>query len=323
MLITQKALLPSKESHFIARHFDTDLPMVFFDIETTGFHRDYSKLVSISLIELHGDQLSYHYYFNETGKEEKDILIAAQALLSSKYLISFNGDAFDVPYLMHKYANHGLPSPLTVARNLDLMKVAKASLHLDSYKLKSIETALGIHRTDTLSGLDCIDAYKNFLETGDLSYADKIALHNEEDSLNLLELMYRLLEHHSGVVELFKPHYFEWRNMELNLISLKFQGDFATLTFEPDHSIEEIHWYDERGHIFKTHSSGAVPRLEVTLPVEHHNVDGFDLSVGLYLHGQSSFRVVSVDGHPLYDNVPKLLQHMDQIMGINKKIILG
>jgi len=323
MMTTQKSLQPSKESQFIARHLEVDSPVVFFDIETTGFHRDYSKLVSISLIELHQDQLNYYYFFNETGKDEKDILTAAHALLSSKYLISFNGDAFDVPYLMHKYAKHGLTAPLTVARNLDLMKVAKASLHLDSYKLKSIETALGILRTDTLSGLDCIDAYNNFLETGDHSYADKIELHNEEDTLNLLELTYRLLEHHSGVVELYKPHYFEWREMELNLISLKLQGDFAIITFEPDQNTEDMHWYDDRGHIFKTHLSGTVPRLVVTIPVEHHNVDGFDLSIGQYLEGQSRMRVISVDGHPLYENMPNLLRHMDQLMGSKQKIVFG
>jgi len=323
MLTTQKTLQPSKETNFITRHLEVNSPMVFFDIETTGFHRDYSKLVSISLIQLSEDQVYYYYFFNETGKDEKDILTAAQTLLSSKYLVSFNGDAFDVPYLMHKYAKHGLNSPLTVARNLDLMKVAKASLHLDSYKLKSIEAALGIHRTDTLSGLDCIDAYNSFLESGDRSHADKIALHNEEDTLNLLELMYRLLEHHSGIVELYKPHYFEWRDMELNLISLQLQGDFATFTFEPDQSLEEIHWYDDRGHIFKTHLSGNMPRLEVTLPVEHHSVDGFDLSIGLYLEGQSRMRVISVDGHPLYENMPNLLRHMDQLMDSRHKIVFG
>lgn len=315
MITTHKRLQPSPESHFIARHLEADSGVVFFDIETTGFHRDYSKLVSISLIEMLEEDLHYHYFFNETGKEEADILTAAHTLLSSKYLISFNGDAFDVPYLMHKYAKHGIDTPLTTARNLDLMKVAKASLHLDSYKLKSIEAALGIHRTDTLSGLDCIEAYKQHLETGDPVHADKIALHNEEDTLNLIQLMYRLLEHHSGVVELYKPHYFEWRDSEVNLISLKLQGDFATLVFEPDQNIDEIHWYDDRGHIFKTNHTGAVPRLEITLPVQHHSVDGFDLSTGLYLSGQPRQRVISVDGHPLYENVPNILLHMEHLMG--------
>lgn len=322
MLTTHKRLQPSPESHFIARHLDTDSPMVFFDIETTGFHRDYSKLVSISLIEMSEDDLHYHYFFNESGKEEAEILTAAKGLLSSKYLISFNGDAFDVPYLMHKYAKHGIDTPLTTARNIDLMKVAKASLHLDNYKLKSIETALGILRTDTLSGLDCIDAYKQHLETGDPVHAEKIALHNEEDTLNLIQLMYRLLEHHSGVLELYKPHYFEWRSAEINLISLKIEGDFATLIFEPDPNIEETHWYDDRGHIFKTNHSGSVARLEITLPVQHHSIDGFDLSTGIYLKGQPRQRVISIDGHPLYENVPIILQQLDQWMGISSRQLL-
>ena len=322
MLTTHKRLQPSPESHFIARHLDTDSPMVFFDIETTGFHRDYSKLVSISMIEMFEDDLHYHYFFNNSGKEEAELLTAAQGLLSSKYLISFNGDAFDVPYLMHKYAKHGINTPLTTARNIDLMKVARASLHLDSYKLKSIETALGIHRTDTLSGLDCIEAYKQHLETGDPVHSEKIALHNEEDTLNLIQLMYRLLEHHSGVLELYKPHYFEWRSAEINLISLKIEGDFATLIFEPDLNIEETHWYDDRGHIFKTNHSGSVARLEITLPVQHHNIDGFDLSTGIYLKGQPRQRVISIDGHPLYENIPIILQQLDQWMGISYKQLL-
>lgn len=314
MWITTKTLEPTEESHFIARHIDISSPIVFFDIETTGFHRDYSKLVSISMIELIQDRLTYVYLFNETGKEEAPILKEAAGLLSAKYLISFNGDAFDIPYLMHKYAKHGLSVPLTTAKNLDLMKVAKACLHLDSYKLKKIEIALGIQRTDTLSGEECVEAYKAFIETGNTRLADQIALHNEEDTLNLMALTHRLLVHHSGVLELFKPHYFDWRDGELNLIAFELKGDFAVLTFEPTNILEEIHWYDERGHIFRTHKSGNLSRLEVTLPVEHHNVDGYDLSVSPSILGLPRAKVVSVDGHPLYENLPGVLRLMDQLM---------
>jgi uncharacterized protein YprB with RNaseH-like and TPR domain len=316
MLTTHKTLQPTVQSQTIWRHLETNMPIVFFDIETTGFHRDYSKLVSISFLELNDDMVRYHYYFNETGKEEQELLSAISPLLSSKYLVSFNGDGFDVPYLMHKYNQHKMTSPLTAAHNLDLMKVAKESLQLKRYKLKNIETELGILRTDTFSGLDCVEAYKLYLDTGDTALADKIALHNEEDTLNLMELLYRLLEQHSGIVEHYKPHYFEWRNLELALISLQLQGDFAILTFEPDQNMDEIHWYDDHGHILKTRKDGNLTRLDITLPVEHHSVDGFELSLGRHLKGNPGARVISVDGRPLYVNLHSVLNQLQRIMNV-------
>lgn len=313
----QKAFEKTETYDIIHRYFDTDEPLLFFDIETTGFHRDFSKLVSISMLELSKLGLNFHFYFNSTGKEEASLLEAVSPLLASKHLVSFNGDAFDIPYLLHKFKVHNLQSPLTVARNLDLMKVSKEILHLDSYKLKNIETALGILRTDTLSGLDCIDAYKLFLDTGDQSQADLIACHNEEDTLNLMTLLARLLEHNSTVVERYRPHYYSWQDLEINLVDLRLQGDFAIFRFEPDRPLN-IQWYDKLGHIIRSTSDDFnVERLEITLPVQKHDVDGFDLYVGTYLKGNPGSRVLSVDGRPLFDNLAGILRQLEMWMGMD------
>lgn len=298
----------------IKRHFNSNEPLLFFDIETTGFHRDYSKLVSISMLELSHDALNFHFYFNDTGNEERDLLIAASPLLASKCLVSFNGDSFDIPYLLHKFALHKLPAPLSVAKNIDLMKVAKEVLRLPSYKLKNIEIALGIARTDTLSGLDCVAAYQDYLSSHDHRQAELIANHNEEDTLNLMTLLSRLLEHNAAALERYKPHYYTWQNYELNLVSLSLQGDFATLNFESDRPMN-IHWYDNLGHILKSSSKlNTTEKLELTLPVEKHCVDGFDMIIGTHLKGNPGSRVLAIDGRPIYQNLTGILHQFERLV---------
>jgi Predicted exonuclease len=69
-------------------------------------------------------------------------------------------------------------------------------LNLDNYKLKTIEKFLGIDRTDTYTGLECIEFYKEYLITKSDELLDKILKHNYQDIYYLPQILqiYDLLE---------------------------------------------------------------------------------------------------------------------------------
>lgn len=168
-----------------------DEPLTFLDIETTGLNRRRDPIMLIGLMILTDSGGMLHQFFARSPAEEHQLLDALQRHLpETGLLVTFNGQSFDIPYLNQRYEVHGLTTRLLTERNLDLLHWArKAMPHLPNHRLKSIETQLGIHRADTLSGADCVSDYAAYLRTQDPALAQKICLHNYEDILHMAPLL--------------------------------------------------------------------------------------------------------------------------------------
>lgn len=181
--------------------------LLFFDIETTGFHRERDHITSITFLVLEDvqkspldttrlnlDLSSGHFakitqIFCESITDELQLLIASKEILESYPIyVTYNGHAFDIPYLKTKYQYYNILILLNKCMSIDLYSISKKILKLSSYTLKNVEIALGIHRTDTISGSECVQLYDTFLKTGDFTLARLILNHNIEDVLNMLEL---------------------------------------------------------------------------------------------------------------------------------------
>lgn len=159
--------------------------LLFFDIETTGFSGDYSNLYLIGCT--YYSQNSWHLiqWFADSSRAERDVLAAFFEFMKGyTKLIHFNGDGFDIPYLLKRCHSFGLPYDFSHITSIDIyrrIKPYRNLLQLDSMKQKSIERFLGIHRQDPYSGGQLIEVYFDYLTTHESELYDMLMLHNAED----------------------------------------------------------------------------------------------------------------------------------------------
>ena len=77
---------------------------LFFDIETTGLSAARSDLYLIGYgTILNDEQFRITLLFNDDGCSEPKMLAAFKDILADyKYLVTYNGDTFDLPYIKGK-----------------------------------------------------------------------------------------------------------------------------------------------------------------------------------------------------------------------------
>lgn len=205
---------------------------LIFDIETTGFHRLKDHIVSVTcLYEAHGT-LQISQWFAESPADEKDLLAALKPYFDAKPIhITYNGHSFDIPFLHTKYKYYNISTALNKSKCYDLYRFARKALQLDSYKLKQIEIALGIHREDQISGKDCTLMYEDFLKSHDSRLAELILIHNYEDVLNLAELLVLVDRMDEISLNEFKLVTMDFDNRLWYLQSLKQEGSFLVFSY--------------------------------------------------------------------------------------------
>lgn len=159
--------------------------LLFFDIETTGFSGDYSNLYLIGCTYFQNDSWNLIQWFADTADSEVDLLHSFFTFLTNyKILLHFNGDGFDIPYLMKRCQHFGLDYNFSQITSIDIYKKIKPYrnlLQLDSMKQKAIEHFLGVRRQDKYSGGQLIEVYKDYLITHETFLYDMLMLHNEDD----------------------------------------------------------------------------------------------------------------------------------------------
>lgn len=167
--------------------------ILFFDIETTGFSGDYSSLYLIGCTYYRDKCWNLLQWFADTTDGEKDLLHAFFSFLKQfKILVHFNGDRFDIPYLKKRCVHYGLPYDFSHITSLDIyrkIKPYRKLLGLYSIKQKTIEHFLGVSRTDTCSGGELIQVYKDYLLTHSSHLYDLLILHNEDDLKGMPQIL--------------------------------------------------------------------------------------------------------------------------------------
>lgn len=159
--------------------------LLFFDIETTGFSGDSSNLYLIGCVFYRDHSWNLIQWFADWADAEEEMLEAFFHFLKNfKILIHFNGDGFDIPYLLKRCAACGLDFDFSGVKSVDLykkIKPFKKILGLENLKQKTIEGFLEIERQDRFSGGQLIEVYHDYLATGDEALLRLLLLHNEDD----------------------------------------------------------------------------------------------------------------------------------------------
>lgn len=162
-----------------------NVPFCIFDIETTGLNPAFDKVILAGMCYAENDQIMIKQLFCRNRKKEHDLLSCLKESLSQfDLLISYNGNAFDIPFLNKRFSVHQIDYQIPSFKNLDLLQFIKKIKHminLNDYKLKTLEKYLNIHRKDTISGKESVELYNQFEKTLQPALKKTILLHNHDD----------------------------------------------------------------------------------------------------------------------------------------------
>ena len=139
----------------------------FLDIETTGLSPAYSYITMVGILDANG----YTAYVK--GENLDDL---REALEQYDLVVTYNGAAFDIPYVEHQFGQ-----VFRHTAHIDL----RMPLRRLGYRggLKSIERQLNLGRPSELSGLNGFDAVIlwHMWENGDKGARDTLIRYNAED----------------------------------------------------------------------------------------------------------------------------------------------
>lgn len=167
--------------------------VLFLDIETTGFAARSSYLYMIGCAYYQDGCWNTIQWMAENYEQEAEILSAFFEFAGMyRYLIHFNGNNFDLPFLIQKCEQLNLPHYFDALEGIDLYKriaPCKALLKLPNCKQKTLEQFLGIDRKDVFSGGELIGIYLDYVKNPAEFSEKSLFLHNSDDMKGMLDIL--------------------------------------------------------------------------------------------------------------------------------------
>ncbi len=288
---------------------------VLFDIETTGLSHSKTKVILIGYIIYENGSFMLNQLFCENRSEELELLLAFQKVLESRtFCITYNGRAFDIPYLNSRYKLSDLPYTIHKFRNFDIMRLAKRNkefFNFDDFKLKTVEKFLGIEREDTISGKESVELYLDYEQSHSPELEHKILLHNHEDILYLLQCL-ELVKHaqyDTLIAELTKK--ISYKNTSIYLVDYTVKGDKLILQLHSEDYSN--HDYFNYGSPLSVAYSKVNRSLEISCPLFEIKVDGIGykfVDIDLIGFDDLSFNQLTYDQKMAYlVSISKEIQH--------------
>jgi len=163
------------------------------DIETNGLMPGSGGVVTVVGIY---DGFDYKCFVRHENLTAEDIM---EEISRYKYLITFYGAGFDIPYLLR--AMPGLKFDIP---HFDICFGTRRLGFRGG--LKRLESELGIARDETVKDMDGYDAVKlwEYAQKGSSDSLELLKLYNKEDTVNLsaiAEIVYRRLRLQTGIEE--------------------------------------------------------------------------------------------------------------------------
>lgn len=167
--------------------------ILFLDIETTGFTARSSQLYMIGCAYYLDSKWHTIQWFAEDNSQEASLLTAFFEFADSyKYLVHFNGNNFDLPYLKQKCEQLGLSFSFDIFQGIDIYKRIspyRFFLKLPNCKQKTLEQFLGIDREDVFTGGELIGIYLDYVKNPSEFLEKALFLHNADDLKGMLETL--------------------------------------------------------------------------------------------------------------------------------------
>ncbi|MCX8038430.1 MAG: ribonuclease H-like domain-containing protein [Candidatus Sumerlaeia bacterium] len=195
-LLSSEAILLAEGTHRRLVEFaECDARRVLYlDIETTGLWG--RPLFLIGVMAFDGKDFVLRQYFARNYAEECYLLADfADSLPEARMLVTFNGRAFDLPYV-HDRATVNRLAIGWPERHLDLLPESRRrwARFLPNCKLSTLEEhILGRRRVDDIPGAEIPAVYHEFVHTGNAAKIRHVIHHNALDILTMAELTLYML----------------------------------------------------------------------------------------------------------------------------------
>lgn len=167
--------------------------ILFLDIETTGLSPQTASIYLIGVCYYHENEWNCIQWFAENTEAEQDVLNAFFEFAAGyETLIHFNGNQFDLPFILSHCQKFGLTHNFENFKGIDIYKritFCKHFLQLPNCKQKSIEKFLHLKREDTYNGGELIQIYKEYLANPSQESEHLLVLHNRDDLKGMLEIL--------------------------------------------------------------------------------------------------------------------------------------
>jgi hypothetical protein len=165
---------------------------IFLDIETNDLKADIGQLTAIGIIKDNKVEIK----FVEKPEDEKEALMwFKDKLRDCKLIITWNGDKFDIPFLLTRALILGVDlSELTKLKSLDLFRFCKEKLLFAKYSLAEVSNSLGIKKQDEISWKSIRSLYLEAVR-GNESAKNEIIKHCESDLIALKEIFEKVKAH--------------------------------------------------------------------------------------------------------------------------------
>ncbi|WP_326908524.1 ribonuclease H-like domain-containing protein [Sedimentibacter sp. MB31-C6] len=161
----------------------------FLDIETTGLSRKFSMIISITVMLYIDNNFKIYQLFCENKTDEKEILKYLKDLINDKnFVITYNGNSFDIPFLIGKYLQNEITFDFNKYIKIDLyndMRHVRNKIQIENLKLKTVERYFNIKREDAISGQDVTVLYEAYKIDPKKEFSFLILQHNYKDVYNL------------------------------------------------------------------------------------------------------------------------------------------
>lgn len=223
---------------------------MILDIETTGLSPLYTEAILVGIIYFEDNNWKITQIFCDNRQEEKELLLELQTYIKETHmLITYNGHAFDIPYLNKRYKHHGLDYHINPNMNFDLYRVIRSSkkaLKLSNYKLKTIEEYLGIYRQDEISGKESVDLYNQYEQSPTKELKDIILLHNYDDILYMIPTLEILTHIPESITDRYYPFVFKTINYGTIVVTeYKEEQNYLNILAQSNQELKPIINYSE------------------------------------------------------------------------------
>jgi len=169
---------------------------VFLDLETLGFFSRPIILFGIAEVNSSGLQVS-QYLIRDICEEPGALGVLKKHLHQERVLVTYNGKAFDIPYLRERYAFYGDFFPVKNP-HYDLLHFSRRRWK-DAFpdcRLQTLEQRLfNIIRRDDVPGAMIPEFYEYYQKSGNPGPLVPIVTHNRQDLVSLARLFCLLKEY--------------------------------------------------------------------------------------------------------------------------------
>jgi len=166
---------------------------LFIDIETTGLSPKTASIYLIGACYFKNGIWNGIQWFAARPEEEAEILHSFFEFAKDyTTLIHFNGNQFDLPFILGRCEQLGLNYNFENFEGIDIYKrvsLCKHFLQLPNCKQKSIENFLNINREDKYSGGELIQIYKDYVKQPSRDKEELLFLHNHDDLKGMLAIL--------------------------------------------------------------------------------------------------------------------------------------